>query len=329
MNLVEIVNRFRTLSKDTATPYLCSDAQAVIFAAEAEREACIRASLIHDSRTIALSTPDAPTLAATTGTLTAATYSYKVSATNASGETLASTAATLAVGASAGVVITWEAVTGATGYKVYGRTAAGPEKLMYTTTDEAELTWTDDGSVTPAGALPTENTTADVVKVSITTGRQYYPIHASIHDIESAYLTDGTTDTPLYPTTRKALDIAYPYWRTEEYTTNSYIHDDTGIRIIDTVAQNWTLWMDVYRSQINPMSTLATTVSPEIHVNHHEHLVDWMLKRYYELRDPDAFDPRKASDHEKAFSNHFGYRKKANTMKQARANRAHKTKSWW
>ncbi|HBA73562.1 MAG TPA: hypothetical protein DCZ63_15630 [Geobacter sp.] len=327
MNIVEIVNLFRTLSKDTATPYLCSDAQAVIWAAEAEREACIRASLIHDSRTIALSTPDAATLDETTGSLVSATYSYRVSAINASGETLASTAATLAVGASAGVVVTWEAVTGATGYKVYGRTA-GQEKLMYTA-DEATLTWTDAGTVTPSGTLPTANTTTNVVKVPITTGRQYYPIHASIHDIESAYLTDGTTTTPLSATTRQALNIAYPYWRTEEYTTNSFIHDDTGIRLIDTVAQDWTLWMDVYRSQINPMSTLATTVSPEIHVNHHEHLVDWMLKRYYELRDPDAFDPRKAGDHEKNFANHFGYRKKANTMKQARANRAHKTRSWW
>jgi|GEM_PF-3989134 len=329
MNLVEIVNLFRTLSKDTVTPYLCSDAQAVLWAAEAEREACRRSPLIRDDRSIAMSTPDAATLTETTGSLSAATYSYRVSATNDSGETLASTAFTLAVGESAGVVVSWTAVTGATGYKVYGRTAAGPEKLM-ATVDEATLTWTDSGTVTPDGALPTSNTTADVVKITITTGRQYYPLHASILEIESAYITDGTTTFNMNQTTRQANNIANPYyWRSDEGDPISFIHDDKGIRFTSPIAQDWTMWMEVIRSQVHPMSTLATTVSPEIHADHHEHLVDWMLKRYYELRDPDAFDPRKASDFEKSFAKHFGYPKDATQARKSRANRPHKTRAWW
>lgn len=50
------------------------------------------------------------------------------------------------------VTLNWPAVPGATGYNVYGRTVAG--ELKMTPTPIAGLTFTDDGSVTPSGALP-------------------------------------------------------------------------------------------------------------------------------------------------------------------------------
>jgi hypothetical protein len=98
------------------------------------------------------------TFTATTGTLNDGTYYYRVSALTAVGETLASTETSLAVSGGAGangVVVNWNAVPGATGYKVYGRTTAA-EQLMATV--GAVLAWTDNGSVTPSGALPAANT---------------------------------------------------------------------------------------------------------------------------------------------------------------------------
>ena len=99
-----------------------------------------------------------PSVNDTTGSLPAGTYSYRVSALNALGETLASTAVTATtVGGSSTVTLAWPAVTGATGYKVYGRTG-GSELLMDTPGNV--LTWDDDGTVlTPSGALPTADTT--------------------------------------------------------------------------------------------------------------------------------------------------------------------------
>lgn len=108
----------------------------------------------------ALATPvnAAFSTATTGGSLAAATYSYRVSATNALGETLASTATTIATtGTTSTVTVNWGAVTGATGYKVYGRTG-GTELLIASV--GAVTTYTDTGAVTPAGALPTANTTA-------------------------------------------------------------------------------------------------------------------------------------------------------------------------
>ena len=104
-----------------------------------------------------VSTPVGVTCATTTGTLAAATYYYRVTATTAGGETTPSTEVSFAAGATTGVAITWPQVAGATGYKVYGRTT-GAELLMATITNGTTLTWTDAGSVTPSGAMPTVNT---------------------------------------------------------------------------------------------------------------------------------------------------------------------------
>ena len=89
----------------------------------------------------------------TGGSLVAGAYSYRVSACNANGETLSSAAAGITVPSGTAtnmVAISWDAVTGATSYKIYGRTA-GAELLIGMATDVA---FTDTGAVTPAGALP-------------------------------------------------------------------------------------------------------------------------------------------------------------------------------
>lgn len=101
--------------------------------------------------------PTGITLVQGAGTLAAATYFYRVSATSPSGETVPSVETSLAIAATTGVILSWPQVAGATGYKVYGRTT-GAELLMATITNGTTLTFTDSGSVTPAGVMPTLNT---------------------------------------------------------------------------------------------------------------------------------------------------------------------------
>ncbi len=104
-----------------------------------------------------ISAPAAPTLAATTGTLVAGTYTYTVTATNAQGETIASTSAAITLSSTGGVTVSWLAVAGATGYKIYGRISGSPGLLGSVTAPT--LTFTDSGAVTPGAASPTTNTT--------------------------------------------------------------------------------------------------------------------------------------------------------------------------
>jgi hypothetical protein len=101
--------------------------------------------------------------ATTGGTITAGTYRYVVTAINASGETTASNEQTITTtGATSTVTVTWVAVTGATGYKLY-KTAAGGgtgTELLYKTVGLV-TTDVDTTPGTPTGAFPSTNTASN------------------------------------------------------------------------------------------------------------------------------------------------------------------------
>lgn len=106
----------------------------------------------------------------TGGTLTNATYYYRVSATNVQGETIPCPEVSIVVADgtnTSAVTVTWPIVVNATGYKVYGRTT-GAELLLATVASPngTVLTWTDNGSLTPAGALNATDTTTDTGQVN-------------------------------------------------------------------------------------------------------------------------------------------------------------------
>lgn len=113
------------------------------------------------SNTAVISVPTGLAAATTTGagTLAAGTYYYKVTATNGAGETTPSSFASAAVPVNGAVSLTWTAVAGATGYKVYGRPASsgGTYGLLASVTTTS---YTDTGAVTPGAVPPSSNTTA-------------------------------------------------------------------------------------------------------------------------------------------------------------------------
>ncbi len=107
--------------------------------------------------------------AITGGTLTAATYWYRVSAVSGAGETLAAAefSGVVASGSTGSVKVTWAEVPGAIGYNVYGRTTGAELKLLpagspfvgagvgvQVSVPGGVTTFTDTGSATPSGALP-------------------------------------------------------------------------------------------------------------------------------------------------------------------------------
>lgn len=106
---------------------------------------------------VALATPVNSAFTSGAGTLVAGTYYYRVSAIGISGETLASTETSRVLASTGGVNVNWGAVSGAQGYKIYGRTT-GAEQLLATVSADT-LTFLDNGSITPSGALPTVNNT--------------------------------------------------------------------------------------------------------------------------------------------------------------------------
>lgn len=89
------------------------------------------------------------TPSASGGSLATNTYYYEITALNSMGETTASNEKTAAVtGPTGSVALSWAAVTGATGYKIYRGTSAGAENVLAEIiTSGATTTFTDLGGV--------------------------------------------------------------------------------------------------------------------------------------------------------------------------------------
>jgi hypothetical protein len=98
--------------------------------------------------------------AASGGTILAGTYRYIVTAINANGQTGASNEQTITTtGSTSTVTVSWAAVPGATGYKLYKTAAGGAAgtELLYKTVGVV-TTDIDTAPGTPTGAFPTANT---------------------------------------------------------------------------------------------------------------------------------------------------------------------------
>lgn len=100
------------------------------------------------------------TAVATGGTFAAATYYWKVTATNATGETVGSAEASAAIALNGSATLSWTAVPGATGYRVYRSTTAGGESTSPAFVSAPTGTsYTDTGTAATAGSVPASNTT--------------------------------------------------------------------------------------------------------------------------------------------------------------------------
>ena len=109
--------------------------------------------------------PNPPALAVTSGNLPAGTYYYKITRSSSYGETLPSTEVSITLTAPGGVRIDW-GNTSASGWEksftVYGR-SSGSEGYLQNVQVVNATHWVDDGSVTPTGSVPTQNTAYEFV----------------------------------------------------------------------------------------------------------------------------------------------------------------------
>ncbi|WP_267716796.1 hypothetical protein [Streptomyces sp. CoH17] len=116
-----------------------------------------------------LNTPtlNTPTTSTTGGQLSAGIYTYRLTALDDNGETLASAEKSVTVPAGTStntVTVTWPSVSGATGgYKIYGRTLGN--ELFIASVASGTLTYTDTGAISPSGNLPLINTTGTAAPV--------------------------------------------------------------------------------------------------------------------------------------------------------------------
>ncbi len=149
------------------------------------------------------------------GTTGATTYGYRISAKNGTGETLASTTVTTATGNATLSVsnfnrISWSAVTGASSYRVFGRTS-GTELFIVEVT---ATTFDDTGAITPAGALPGSNTTSTSYNLRVPAYRVQKPAIRNPDGTSQAAVTTtfpGGVLTGIAPgTTKTQVNCVFP-----------------------------------------------------------------------------------------------------------------------
>lgn len=99
-----------------------------------------------------------------TGNLNQGTVFYQITAYTTNGESLPGAEFFLAaVPANHAVILTWVPVVKqpfVKGFKIYGRVTGGTKQLIATIVGKNVTTYTDEGTIEPFGALPTENNTA-------------------------------------------------------------------------------------------------------------------------------------------------------------------------
>lgn len=146
--------------------------------------------------------------AGTGGTLTAGTYYYVVTAINAAGETVRSAEAQATVtGSTSLVVLGWNGVTGATGYKVYRGTATGGEnKLIATINSATTESYIDTGAAGTSATPPVSNTASQTIDIADS------PAPSTTSTTATAWIEGGTaggtfTATCTMTTTDGRVDV--------------------------------------------------------------------------------------------------------------------------
>lgn len=153
-----------------------------------------------NTATLAAPTPSISILGVSGGSFAAAgTYYYEVSALTAAGESTPSSQASTTVTTVNTVPISWAAVPGATGYKIYRSTTSGGENtspaLLTTISSGATTSYLDTGTATTAGATtgssaatltaPSLIESAGSTGGTLAAGTYYYEITATTASGES------------------------------------------------------------------------------------------------------------------------------------------------
>lgn len=179
------------------------------------------------------------------------------------------------------------------------------------------------------GKLIFDASTVAVCQIPVSVvGGAIYPLHAKIHEIVYASITDSSGEVyRLELKDREELNRIKPDWRTAVERPEYIIHLDNTIRLGCLPDASYTINLEVHRLPLVAMA--LTTDTPEINGVHHTELVQWALYRAYSKPDADAMDLGKAQEAYAKFERYFGVKPNAELRKDENANRPHVNKVHW
>ena len=149
-----------------------------------------------------------------------------------------------------------------------------------------------------------------------------YALDQLIDRIERATFTAASGGRP------RDLDLAgadvlaeSSEWQSQSGRPECAVQKDRTLRLWPTPGATYAgaLTLSVYRFPLSPME--STSDEPEIPLEHHDGLVDWMLFLAYTTKDSETNDPARAARHEALFAARFGERPSADVLRRHRERR--------
>lgn len=194
------------------------------------------------------------------------------------------------------------------------RVMANDRQEPYLWDDQDVIAWLNDAQAQACirGRLILEDADPDICSVALTSGVQVYPLHPAVYELVIVILHPVTGNAyRLNLVSREWLDANEPEWRTDTNPARYVIQGETSLRVVGSFETGAALALECYRTPTAAM-TLPDPLDPdivsdpEIHLAHHEHLIDWALYRAYSVPDSETLDPARAALAEEAFTRYFG-----------------------
>lgn len=161
--------------------------------------------------------------------------------------------------------------------------------------------------------------------LSLVEGQGQYGLHRAIFEVISVRFVDN--GVPLYEGNLETINALDSHWRSRSaarpcnYFIDVLPNERLRLNLVGTPTLSDPmpqLRLDVYRM---PFAEMESGDEPELAPRHHEGLIEWACYRCFMVRDPDNYDPVKASDHLATFEDQFGKRPDANVHRKQREKR--------
>lgn len=158
----------------------------------------------------------------------------------------------------------------------------------------------------------------DDVALTIEEGTREYQIDELIFDLVTVHLTGASrTLDPIDHTELVRRDPTR--WKTRTGTPTHFTRNGTRIALYPVPVADDTATLAGYRTPLDPLTGQGD--EPETPIEHHEHLVDWMLYRAYSTKDSEIEDPQRAAAALARFERHFGPRPTADQVRRQQEKR--------
>lgn len=160
------------------------------------------------------------------------------------------------------------------------------------------------------------------IRVSVKAGNSVYELPGNVYEIShiSFRKAGASTRENIRLVSYESMARMRPDWREGAVHTNSWIdyaiQTDRYIRLVDAPNSPGTLYIEGYRTPLEPMK--ADADEPELHSMHHRRLVDWVNYRAFSVPDSEVVSAGRAAAGLAFFTAYFGERPDADMRRNSR-----------